>query len=290
MCCKSPEDECGLCRGCSCRDAKWDIPKPAFSPTLEPSYYENYVNASLARRIWRDASGGHYPWYDEDECIEHPAFRFYGSKESYDAVSATILAAYDDPRLNAQVARKILFNSKMHVPMRQCETLVEFSAQLSNYDYPMDPHLRQMLRMARDEFVERMREYEAEGDEPNENGNYGNGHSRRWWIVTIGVVGALFASGCGCFCCFYCVARHMQTSNEDAAIAPAASPLPRSETAGKLPVASATPIPNRTNGDRIDIATACSLTLQPIASAPPLESSPSGDGSVCGGGGGGGGY
>ncbi|KAL3766920.1 hypothetical protein ACHAWO_008641 [Cyclotella atomus] len=101
----------------------------------------NYLNKAIAKLIWADASGdmtfdflgdsATCSWKAEDECIQHPTF-LGGSDEAHEACETSMINALEDPRLNDNVEKYLLFNSKANIPMSEvnCTSLLEASQEV----------------------------------------------------------------------------------------------------------------------------------------------------------------
>lgn len=99
------------------------------------------VFKAIAKLIWADASGdmtfdflgdsATCSWKAEDECIQHPTF-LGGSDEAYEACETSMINALEDPRLNDNVEKYLLFNSKANIPMSEvnCTSLLEASQEV----------------------------------------------------------------------------------------------------------------------------------------------------------------
>jgi hypothetical protein len=97
------------------------------------------VFKAIAKLIWADASGdmtfdffgdsATCSWKTEDECVQHPTF-LGGSDEAYEACETSMINALEDPRLNDNVEKYLLFNSKPNIPMSNCTSLLEASQEV----------------------------------------------------------------------------------------------------------------------------------------------------------------
>ena len=124
---------------------------------------------ALARSIWADASADFtFPydvdgnptqatcnWNKFDACVQHPAFRG-GLPQAYNACEKSMLKAFEDPRLTAEVEPYLLFYEN---PPSGCTSLVSASGEI----YPDS----KAVATARSDFAERTTESTPTPDLPD---------------------------------------------------------------------------------------------------------------------------
>lgn len=130
-----------------------------------PTLADTYSSEVLARQLWHDADlavtqsalarlhqaesaalpvgavgeylseGGSYPWYETQECIEHPTIRVNGMidglLDQYIHFTKVVTKVFRDPRLTEDIAKSIWFNQEAFIPMECCEDIDTFAQTIS---------------------------------------------------------------------------------------------------------------------------------------------------------------
>ena len=95
-----------------------------------------------------------YTW--TDKCIQHPTYKG-GSEEAYKAFGNSMVLTFNDPRLDANIEKLMLFNSNANIPMSNCTSLLEASLAMTFGEvYPDLVDLDSDVAMARDAFLARI--------------------------------------------------------------------------------------------------------------------------------------
>ena len=104
-----------------------------------------------------------YTW--TDKCIQHPTYKG-GSEEAYKAFGNSMVLTFNDPRLDANIEKLMLFNSNANIPMSNCTSLIEASQSITFGEvYPDLVDLDSDVAMARDAFLARISSSDNTTDE-----------------------------------------------------------------------------------------------------------------------------